>query len=247
MLDNMVAIITGSSRGIGKAIAREFVKNSSKVCINGIGDTQALRRLSDEMLGEGAHIEAVLGDVRKREDCEELFRSTMQSYGKVDILVNCAGVIARADFLAMTDSDWHAVLDTNLNGAKNMIETVLPSMIKQRSGSIINITSQMAHMVHSGANPSYEVSKAGLTALTKHLAFQYANHGIRINALAPGSIDTELPRSMSAEKRREIESKIPMGRLGDVSEVASAALFLASSSSSYITGTTLHVNGGSFM
>jgi len=147
----------------------------------------------------------------------------------------------------MTLDERHKVINLNLHGSFYMCRKFLPSMRERRDGKIINITSQMAYLPHPSASPSYEVSKAGLTALTRHLAFQYAKYNVCVNAIAPGSIDTDMPKSMSDEARQFLKDAVPMKRLGEPEEVGSSALFLASNMSNYITGVTIHVNGGSLM
>ena len=147
----------------------------------------------------------------------------------------------------MTLDEWYRVIDVNLHGAFHMCRSFLPGMRDRNYGKIINLTSQMAHTTHPSASPSYEVSKAGLMALTKHLAFQYAQYGICVNAIAPGSIDTDMPKSMSPEARQSLKDSVPMKRLGEPEEVGDCALFLASDLSNYVTGISLHVNGGSLM
>jgi 3-oxoacyl-[acyl-carrier protein] reductase len=147
----------------------------------------------------------------------------------------------------MTLEEWHEVINVNLHGAFHMCRLIIPGMREQKYGKVINITSQMAHTVHPSASPSYEVSKSALTALTRHLASQYASFNICINAIAPGSIDTDLPKSMTDEARLKLKNGVPMKRLGEPEEVANCALFLASDMSNYVTGVSMHINGGSLI
>ena len=147
----------------------------------------------------------------------------------------------------MTLDEWHHVIDVNLHGAFYMCQVFLPGMRERNFGKLINITSQMAHIPHYSASPSYEVSKAGLTALTRHLALHYAKYNVCVNSIAPGSIDTDMPKSMSKEARKRLKNAVPMQRLGEPREVGECALFLASEKSNYITGATIHVNGGSLI
>jgi 3-oxoacyl-[acyl-carrier protein] reductase len=171
----------------------------------------------------------------------------MERFGRVDVLVNCAGIITRTPMLDLAHEDWHQVINVNLHGTYYMCQAVLPQMCEQQSGKIINITSQMASMPHPGASPSYEVSKAAMAALTRHMALHFASHNIQINAVAPGSIDTDLPKSMSPEARQQLKDAIPLLRLGEPEEVAELVAFLASSKANYINGATIPINGGSFM
>ena len=161
--------------------------------------------------------------------------------------MNCAGVITRAPFKSLTYDDWHRVINVNLSGSFYLSQEVLEVMSKKNEGKIINISSQMARIPHPSASPSYEVSKAGMIALTRHLALHYAKHNINVNAIAPGSIDTDLPKSMSPEARQRLKAAIPLGRLGEPSEVGSLAVFLAGPDSNYITGATITITGGSLM
>lgn len=247
MLSNKVALITGSSRGIGREIALTFADNGANIIINSKDDNSALSAVKAELEEKGGDVTSVLGDVSDPQFCKDCVKQAIKKFGKIDILVNCAGIISRADYMKMSETDWRHVLDVNLSGAMNMSREVLGSMVDIEYGRIINITSQMAHLPHPSAAPSYEVSKAGLNALTRHLAVKFAKHRICVNSIAPGSINTDLPKSMSEEQRENLQKKIPMGRLGEPFEVANCALFLASELSSYVTGSTIHVNGGSYM
>jgi 3-oxoacyl-[acyl-carrier protein] reductase len=147
----------------------------------------------------------------------------------------------------MSSEEWHRVIDVNLHGTLYLSKNILPIMRKRKYGKIINITSQMAHTPHPSASPSYEVSKSGVTALTRHLALEYAKFNICVNNIAPGSIDTDLPKSMSNDQRQKLKDAVPMNRLGAPEEVADCALFLSSDMASYITGSTIHINGGSLI
>ena len=246
MLRSKVAIITGASRGLGRAIALRFAQNGASVVLMARG-AEGLERVAAEVraLDQNAYVYA--GDVADPANAARVTARALECFGAIDILVNVAGIITRTPVEDLSLDDWFRVIDVNLHGTFHMCRAVLPHMRQQRSGKIINMTSQMARRPHPGASPSYEVSKAGLMALTRHLALQYAPYNICVNAIAPGSIDTDLPKSMSAEARALLKSGIPMKRLGEPEEVGDGALFLASSMSSYITGTTLDINGGSLM
>ncbi len=246
MLEGKVAVITGGSRGLGKAIALEFAaQRASLVLVAQHSDR--LEEVHNQAKSLGAQSVAILGDVACREFCRSTVDSTLQTFGRVDILVNNAGTISREPFEELDFKAWQRVIDVNLNGAFHFCQAVLPTMKAQNGGRIINMTSQMASIPHPSAAPSYEVSKAGLTALTRHLAYHYAQYAISVNAIAPGSIDTDMPRSMTPEARERLKQAIPVKRLGLPEEVAKLALFLASDSAGYITGATLPINGGSLM
>jgi 3-oxoacyl-[acyl-carrier protein] reductase len=247
MLHNKIAIITGASRGIGKSIALAFAREGASLVLICLKDEKNLNIVKAEAESLGAKVKILLGDIASNIFCNKIVSQTLEVFNTVDILVNCAGTITRASTEEMSIVEWHRVIDVNLHGVLYLSQSVLPIMRKNRYGKIINLTSQMAHTPHPSASPSYEVSKSGVTALTRHLALEYAKFNICVNNIAPGSIDTDLPKSMSHEGRKSLMEKVPMQRLGDVEEVANSALFLASNMSSYITGSTIHVNGGSLI
>jgi len=247
MLRNKIAIITGASRGIGKSIALAFAREGASLVLICLKDEKSLNIVKAEAESLGARVKILLGDIAYNNFCNEIVSQTLEAFNTVDILVNCAGTITRASTEDMSIEEWHRVIDVNLHGVLYLSQSVLPIMRKNRYGKIINLTSQMAHTPHPSASPSYEVSKSGVTALTRHLALEYAKFNICVNNIAPGSIDTDLPKSMSHEGRKSLMEKVPMQRLGDVEEVANSALFLASKMSNYVTGATIHVNGGSLM
>ena len=247
MLENKIAIITGASRGIGKGIALSFARNGASLVITCLQDDDSLDVVKKEAELLGAKVVSLTGDVSSNDFCDEIICQTMKTFGAVDILVNCAGTITRSVTEEMSNEEWHRVIDVNLHGTLYLSRNVLPIMRENEYGKIINLTSQMAHTPHPSASPSYEVSKSGITALTRHLALEYAKFNVCINNIAPGSIDTDLPKSMSKEDRQRLKEAVPMQRLGDVNEVADCALFLASDMSSYVTGSTLHINGGSLI
>ena len=247
LLKNRVAVVTGASRGIGRDIALCFAREGATVILNCLEDQERLTKVCEEAVRLGTESIGVMGDVSRPEFCESVFAKVADKFGRADILVNCAGMITRPPVEELTLEEWYRVIDVNLHGAFHMCRMFLPGMRKQRYGKIINVTSQMANIPHPSASPSYEVSKAGLGALTRHLALHYAEYNVSVNAIAPGSIDTDMPRSMSDTDRARLKNSVPMKRLGDPREVGECALFLASERSNYITGATLHINGGSLI
>ena len=247
LLLGKVAIITGASRGIGKAIAIKFAEQGADLVLISRSNKEKMMSVCDLLDQKKTRYLKFLGDVSDAQFTKKICDKVIKQFGQIDILVNSAGTIARSPFEEMTLEDWHSVVDVNLNGAMNMCKSVINSMLEAKSGKIINLTSQMAFMPHPAATPSYEVSKSGLTALTRHLAKRYADKNIYANSIAPGSIDTDMPKSMSKEARQRLKDAVPMKRLGEVEEVADCALFLASNMSSYITGQTIHINGGSLI
>ena len=247
MLKNKIAIITGASRGIGKSIALAFARNGASLVITCLQNEDSLDAVKEEAELLGVRVISLVGDVASNDFCDKVVSQSLETFGTVDILVNCAGTITRSVTEEMSNEEWHRVIDVNLHSALYLSRNVLPIMRENEYGKIINITSQMAHMPHPSASPSYEVSKSGVIALTRHLALEYAKFNICINNIAPGSIDTDLPKSMSDEARQRLKDAVPMRRLGNVEEVADSALFLASNMASYITGSTIHINGGSLI
>ena len=247
MLQNKIAIITGASRGIGKSIALTFARNGASLVLICLQDEDALNFVKAEAELLGVKVISLVGDVASNDFCDEVVSQTLETFRTVDILVNCAGTITRSVTEEMSIKEWHRVIDVNLHSALYLSQNVLPIMRKNKYGKIINLTSQMAHTPHPSASPGYEVSKSGVTALTRHLALEYAKFNICVNNIAPGSIDTDLPKSMSSDQRQKLKDAVPMNRLGAAEEVADCALFLASGMSNYITGSTLHINGGSLI
>ena len=247
MLQNKIAIITGASRGIGKSIALTFARNGASLVLICLQDEDALNFVKAEAELLGVKVISLVGDVASNDFCDEVVSQTLETFRTVDILVNCAGTITRSVTEEMSIKEWHRVIDVNLHSALYLSQNVLPIMRKNKYGKIINLTSQMAHTPHPSASPSYEVSKSGVTALTRHLALEYAKFNICVNNIAPGSIDTDLPKSMSSDQRQKLKDAVPMNRLGAPEEVADCALFLSSDMASYITGSTIHINGGSLI
>jgi len=247
LLQNKIAIITGASRGIGKSIALNFAKNGASLALVCLSDQASLDSVKKEAELLGVKVITFMGDVASESFCNEITSKTSDAFGTVDILVNCAGTITRSVTEEMSSEEWHRVIDVNLHSVLYLSQDVLPIMRKKKYGKIINLTSQMAHAPHPSASPSYEVSKSGITAFTRHLALEYAKFNVCVNNIAPGSIDTDLPKSMSNDARQRLKKAIPMQRLGEVEEVANCVLFLASDMSSYVTGSTIHINGGSLI
>jgi len=246
MLKNKVAIITGGSRGLGRAIAQKFAKNGASLLLTALHE-EGLFKAKKEIEEMGCKVEVLCGDIADPATSKAIIEKTLNLFGTINILVNCAGTITRTLVSDLELLEWHRVINVNLNGTFYLSQAVLPKMCEEQSGKIINITSQMARLPHPSASPSYEVSKAGMAALTRHLAYHYAKYNICVNSIAPGSIDTDLPKSMSTEARQKIKEAIPLKRLGEPEEVGELALFLASNKSNYITGATLNISGGSLM
>ena len=246
MLKNKVAIVTGGSRGIGRAIAKKFAENDASLLLVALHE-EGLLKAKREMSKMGLKVVTLYGDIAEPTFSQHIVAHALKTFGTVDILVNCAGMITRTPVASLSLEEWHRVINVNLHGTFYLSQAVLPTMCAKNYGKIINITSQIAKLPHPSASPSYEVSKAGMNALTRHLAYHYAKYNICVNSIAPGSIDTDLPKSMNPEAQQKLKSAVPLGRLGEPEEVGSLALFLASDNSNYITGATVNISGGSLM
>ena len=246
MLEKKVAIVTGASRGLGRAIAEKFAVNGANLVLVALHE-DGLRNVADVISQLGGSASILAGDIAIPETSQLAFQMALDNHGGVDILVNNVGTISREPVEELSVDSWQRVIDANLNGTFHMSRAVLPYMREQARGKIINMSSQMAKIPHPSAAPSYEVSKSGVVALTRHLAYHYARFNICVNAIAPGSIDTDLPKSMTPAQRQKLKDAVPMRRLGDPEEVADCAFFLASTMSDYLTGEVIDINGGTVM
>ncbi len=245
MLTGKVAIVTGASRGIGRAIALALAAQGAKV-VASARNAEALAGLVEEIKGLGGEATAVAGDVAVEEDAAKLVQEAVATYGQLDILVNNAGITRDGLLLRMKSEDWDAVLDTNLKGAFLCIRAAAKVMSKQRSGRIINMSSVVGEMGNAG-QANYCASKAGLLGLTKSVAKELARRNVTVNAITPGFIVTDMTENMTDKAREAMTEQIPLGRLGESDDIANAVLFLASDQASYITGQVLGINGGMYM
>ncbi len=245
MLADKVAIVTGASRGIGRAISVALAGQGVKV-VASARNVEALESLVAEIKTLGGEAVAVVGDVAVEADANNLIEQAVATYGRVDVLVNNAGITRDGLLLRMKNDDWDAVLDTNLKGAFLCIRAAAKFMSKQRSGRIINISSVVGEMGNAG-QANYCASKAGLLGLTKSVARELARRNVTVNAITPGFIVTDMTEQMTDKAREAMTEQIPLGRLGEADDVANAVLFLASDQSSYITGQVLGINGGMYM
>ncbi|MDR1720816.1 MAG: 3-oxoacyl-[acyl-carrier-protein] reductase [Endomicrobium sp.] len=244
-LQNKTAVITGSSQGIGKAIAEVFASEGAELVITGIDDS-ALKTAKEITEKYGCKTIAFVLDVSKLESCETFIKASLDKFSKIDILVNNAGITKDNLVLKMKETEWDEVIAVNLKGVFNCIKVVSKSMFKQRQGKIINIASVAGQMGNVG-QINYSASKGGVIAMTKTCAKEFASRNILVNAIAPGFIRTPMTDKLKEEQRQIVASAIPLGRFGEAFDVAKAALFLASDDSSYITGHVLAVNGGIYM
>ena len=245
-LKGKVVLVTGAARGIGKAIALTLAQEGALIVITDV-DEQGIYQVGQEIEAIGHQAKAVRADVSQREEVQKLVDEAISTFGQIDILVNNAGIIRRGSFVEHKPQDWEKVLSVNLGGTFNCSQEVVPLMIKQGSGKIINITSIAGKVGDLASAPSYGVSKGAINTFTFSLARELAPYGINVNAIAPHAIETEMSAEWSAEKRRQIIDSIPLKRLGTPADVAEAVVFLASDGANFITGEVLDVNGGYLM
>lgn len=243
-LSNKVALVTGSGRGIGKAIAFRLAEAGAAVVINDINE--AAVAAAEELKTLGKNGMAVIADVTSTEDVNKMVETVKNTYGKIDILVNNAGVTRDQIILRMSDEDWDTVLRVNLKSVFICTRAVLKHMIRQRYGRIVNVASIVA-MIGNPGQVNYSASKAGIIGLTRTAAKEVASRQITVNAVAPGFIETEMTRKLAEEWREELIKRIPLGTLGAPRDVAEAVAFLVSDEARYITGHVLTVDGGMVM
>lgn len=240
------AIVTGGSRGIGRAVAVRLAKDGMNLVINYRGNSAAAEETERMCRELGVEVLLVQGDVSRAEDCEKLAAQAKEAFGRVDVLVNNAGITRDGLLARMTEEDFRAVLDVNLVGPWNMMKAVNRIMMKQRYGRIVNLSSVTGLMGNMGQT-NYAAAKAGILGMTKSYAREVASRGITVNAVAPGFIDTDMTEAMPEGARDKIITGIPMGRTGKPEDVAEAVAFLASEQAGYITGEVLRVDGGMAM
>ncbi len=245
ILEGKVAIVTGGTRGIGRAVAAALAHEGAAVtlCARDLAQTE---KVAADLRASGAQVLAVKADVAQASEVEEMVEACLARFDRVDILVNNAGITRDGLLLRMKDEDWEAVLNVNLRGVFYCTRAALRPMIKQRAGRIINITSVVGVMGNPGQS-NYAASKAGIIGLTKAVAKEVVSRGITVNAVAPGFIETDMTESLSPELKAQMLAQIPLGRFGKPEEVAALVLFLASDRAAYITGQVLHINGGLWM
>ena len=244
-LKGRVAIVTGGAQGIGKSIATQLALAGANVVIADMAEEMA-KSTAKEISQKGSEAVSIVVDVSSFSSVEEMVKKTLDKFGRIDILINNAGITRDALVMRMKEEDWDMVLDINLKGAFNCIKIVSPIMMKQRFGKIVNIASIVGINGNAG-QANYSASKGGLIALTKTCAKELASRQINVNAVAPGFIQTSMTERLSAEVREKLSSQIPLGKMGNPDDVANAVLFLVSEKSSYITGEVIKVDGGMAM
>ncbi len=242
-LSNRVAIVTGSGRGIGRAIALKLAELGATVVINDVGEAAPVNSVVEEIKAMNRPSLAVLANVSLAADVNRLVETVMASFGRVDIMVNNAGIVRDRSILRMSEEEWDAVLNVNLKGVFLGTQAVLRHMIKQNWGRIISISSIVGIEGNIG-QANYAAAKAGIIGFTKTIAKEVASRGITVNAVAPGFIDTQMTQQLGEKQRQAFTGRIPLGYMGTPRDVAESVAFLASEEARYITGQVLSVNGG---
>jgi 3-oxoacyl-[acyl-carrier protein] reductase len=245
-LDGKVAIVTGGSRGIGAEIGARLAEDGAAVVVSG-RDGERLQHTVREWETQGRAVLGIVADAANREDCERLVSTAKQHFGRVDVLVNNAGMTHDQLLVRMTDEDWDRVMEVNLRSAFLMTRAVSKALVRQKSGGrVINITSTAGAMGNAG-QANYSAAKAGLIGFTKATARELAHWSILVNAVAPGLIETDMTKDLSAAAREALLAQVPLKRSGTAREVAEMVRFLAGDGATYITGQVFHVNGGLYM
>ncbi len=242
LFENKVVMVTGGAAGIGRATATGFVKEGAKVAICDVNPEAG--KTTAESLGPEATFQQV--DVSDNKSVNDWVESVVSQYGQIDVLVNNAGITRDGLIMRMKEADWDAVLNVNLKSAFNCIKAVSKTMVKQRSGRIINLASVVGVIGNPG-QANYVASKAGIIGLTKAVAKELASRAITVNAVAPGFIETDMTASLPDKAREAMVAQIPLGRAGTAGDIAAAVVFLASDQAAYITGQVIHVSGGMYM
>lgn len=245
-LEGKAALVTGASRGIGRAIAVALAEAGADVAINYSGSEAAAAETAAAVQALGRKAVTIQGNVGKAEQFEALVSETIAALGKIDILVNNAGITRDNLIMRMKEEEFDQVIETNLKGVFNGIKAVTRPMMKQRSGKIINISSVVGVLGNPG-QANYVAAKAGVIGLTKSAARELASRGITVNCIAPGFIETDMTGQLKEETRSQLAAQIPLARLGSPRDIAEAVRFLASDSASYMTGQTIHIDGGMYM
>ncbi len=243
LLKDKVAIVTGAGRGIGRAIALKYAQEGANVVITDLKIDETVEAFIEELKGLGVKAKAYAANAANFDDAHKLVEEVLADFGRVDVLVNNAGITRDGLMMRMTEEQWDLVINVNLKSAFNLIHAVTPVMLKQKAGSIINMASVVGVSGNAGQT-NYSASKAGMIGLAKSIAKELGSRGVRANSIAPGFIITDMTHALSDEVRKQWEAQIPLRRGGTPEDVANVATFLASDLSSYVTGQTIHVCGG---
>ncbi|MGW8956213.1 3-oxoacyl-[acyl-carrier-protein] reductase [Paenibacillus sp. NPDC055715] len=245
-LSGKTALVTGASRGIGRSIALTLAEAGVNVAVNYAGSEAAAAEVAEQIRAKGVEAITVQANVGRADEADRLIKDVIGAWGQIDILVNNAGITRDNLIMRMKEEEFDQVIETNLKGVFNCLKAATRPMMKQRSGRIINISSVVGVLGNAG-QANYVAAKAGVIGLTKSSARELASRGITVNCVAPGFIDTEMTQVLADDLRDNLLSGIPLARLGRPEEIADVVLFLASDASSYMTGQTLHVDGGMYM
>jgi len=243
LLEGKTALITGASRGIGKAIAQKFSQEGASIAITNIIEDDDFLNTIDEIKAHGASIKGYVSNASSFEDSQRVVNEIIQDFGKIDILVNNAGITKDTLLMRMTEDQWDAVISVNLKSVFNLTKAVIQTMLRQKNGSIINMSSVVGVSGNAGQS-NYSASKAGIIGFTKSVAKELGSRNIRCNAIAPGFILTEMTEKLPPDIKSEWINRIPLKRGGTPEDVANTALYLASELSSFVSGQTIHVCGG---
>ncbi len=246
MLQGQVVLVTGASRGIGRAIAVSLAEAGADVVVNYSGSEEAAAETVKSIEALGRKSVKIKADVSDAEQVESMVKQTLEIFGKIDILVNNAGITKDNLMMRMKEEEFDAVININLKGVFNCMKSVTRPMMKQRSGKIINISSVVGVLGNAG-QANYVAAKAGVIGLTKSAALELSSRGITVNAVAPGFIETDMTDKLNPEAREQLRVRIPLARLGKPEDVAGVVRFLASDAAAYMTGQTIHVDGGMYM
>jgi len=243
LLEGKTALITGASRGIGKGIATNFAAHGAQVAFTYMSSADKAKALEAELGNQGVKVKGYQSDAGVYQEAEDLINEVVSEFGTIDILVNNAGITRDGLLMRMSEDDWNVVINTNMKSVFNTTKAIQRTLLKQRSGSIINLTSVVGVKGNAGQS-NYAASKAGIIGFTKSIALELGSRNIRCNAIAPGFIETEMTGELDEKMVEEWAAAIPLKRSGSVEDVANLALFLGSDLSTYVTGQVLHVDGG---
>lgn len=246
MLKGRCAIVTGSSRGIGKAIAKKLASEGVNIVLNYRSSEEEAIKVENELKEFGVEVLRIKADISKFEEVEKLIKAAKEKFNKIDIMVNNAGVTIDNLLVRMKEEDFDNVINVNLKGVFNCLKAITPVMLRQRCGAIINISSVVGLTGNAG-QVNYAASKAGVIGMTKSLAKELGSRGITVNAVAPGFIETDMTHDLNEEYRKKIQQEIPLKRFGTADDVADVVSFLAGDDAKYITGQVIHVDGGMVM